>query len=358
MKVERISDPNVHPGGKYVAFVGSAHDNKENKVSSTIKLIDLETGEERDLTPGDQKDSVPRWSLDGSKLAFVSDREGSSQIWILPFSEGGEAFRITEGDGGASQLTWSPDGTRIAFARTVIVSPHFDGNANDIPEKEKERIVRARTYGLVNERSSAMIEDSLLYRHWDHWRERKRSHLFIVDIERRTMTDITPGDKDVPPISLGGSQDFVFSPEGDEIAYLMNPDPVVAVSTNNSVFIRKMEGIEPKGDPIRISTNDAMDLEPRYSPDGRYISYLGAEIPTYEADRLRIKLYDRKSGETRSITEDLDRSPSEYFWKDDGFILFSSSGQRVYVPLRDRSGFQEGDPVYFGNLPEGPQRNR
>ena len=135
MKVERISAPDIHPDGKFAAIVQSKHDSKENKTSSTIILLDLGTGKERDLTPGDHKDSNPKWSPDGSKLAFTSDRKDGSQIWVLPFSDGGEAYPVTEGEGGASQLRWASDNRRIAFARSVIVSPHFDGNMDGIPEK-------------------------------------------------------------------------------------------------------------------------------------------------------------------------------------------------------------------------------
>ncbi len=333
MKVRRISDPDVHPNGNLAAFVETVHDHKENKVKNTIKLLDLKTGEERDLTPGDHKDSSPRWSPDGSLLAFTSDRKDGQQIWILPFGEGGEAYSLTQGEGGASNLVWSPDGKKLAFSRSVIISPHFDGNTKDIPEKDREQIIRARTYGLKNERSSGIIEDSLLYRHWDHWRDRKRSHLHIIDIDSRKINDLTPGDADVPPISLGGAKDIQFSPDGNEIAYVKNPDKIVATSTNNSVFIQKLKGIQPEGDPVRISQNDAMELEPRYSPDGRYLAYLGAEKPGYEADRVRIKLYDRTTGETKNLTEDLDRSPSELIWKNDGSGFYFLAPDRGFMSL-------------------------
>ena len=333
MKVERISSPDVHPEGKYAVFVQTRHDNVENKTASTIVLLDLETGEERDLTPGEHKDSNPRWSPDGSKLAFTSDRSDGGQIWILPFRDGGEAYKVTSGDGGASQLFWAPDSRRIAFARSGIVSPHFDGNMEGIPEKEKERIVLARTYGLVNERSSARIEDKLLYRHWDHWRDRKRAHVFMVDIEEKELNDLTPGDADAPPISLGGSQDIVISPDGCEIAYVMNPDEVVAESTNNSIYIQKIDNISSVGEPIRISQNDAMELEPRYSPDGKYLSYLGAEKPSYEADRLRFNLYNRRTGETETLTESFDRSPSEYLWNRDSSKILFCAPDRGFISL-------------------------
>lgn len=354
MNVERISSVEPHPDGKSAVFVSSKHDNVKNKVSSTLVLVDLETGEERDLTPGDHKDSSPKWSPDGSSLAFVSNRKNGSQIWVLPFLDGGEAYQLTEGEGGASQLVWAPDGKRIAFARSVIVSDHFDGNMEGISDDDKEQIVRARTYGLVNEKSTGIVEDDLLYRHWDHWRDRKVSHVHIIDLESRKIERITSGKNDVPPISLGGGQDIVFSPDGDEICYVMNPDQVVATSTNNSIFIQKLKGIEPDGYPVRISDNDAMELEPRYSPDGKYISYLGAETPGYEADRLRIKLYNRKTKETKTLTEEFDRSPSEYLWQYDTSIAFLAPDRgfmSLYgVNIDEKEIFQITSGVFQSNL--------
>jgi dipeptidyl aminopeptidase/acylaminoacyl peptidase len=321
MSVDRVAGPKVSPDGRMVAYTTTRADLDENKMSSTIRVMDLGTGEGRELTPGPGSHSAPAWSPDGDRMAFVSDRgEDGSQVWVMPM-DGGEAKQVTSGKGGAGSPVWAPDGKRIAFSRSVAVSPHLKGAKSDASHQE--------VYGLPNEHSKARVETGLLFRHWDHWRDMMRSHVFIVDLPSGGMEDVTPGDADVPPISLGGAQDFVFSPRGDEIAYVKNPDKVVARSTNNSVFVQKLAGIKRKGRPVKVSDTRACDSDPVYSPDGRYLAYLGCAKPLYEADRRRVKLYDRRTKRTRSLTEDLDRSAAT--------LEFSSDGKNIYFLAQDRA---------------------
>jgi dipeptidyl aminopeptidase/acylaminoacyl peptidase len=315
MSVDRVSGAAVSPDGKAVAYVTTWAVLDENKMTSTIHLMDLKTGEGREITPGPGSHSGPAWSPDGDHLAFISDRgEDGSQVWVMP-TDGGEARQVTCGEGGAGNPVWSPDGTRIAFSRSVAVSPNLKG--------AKANPTHQEVYGLPNSQSKARVETHLLFRHWDHWREMRRSHIFLVDLASGDMADVTPGDADVPPISLGGAQDFVFSPKGDEIAYIKNPDKIVARSTNNSVFVQKLDGIKRKGRAVKVSDTRATDSDPVYSPDGRYLAYLGCAKPGYEADRRRVKLYDRRTKRTRSLTEDLDRSAGSLeFTKDGKYVLF------------------------------------
>lgn len=315
MRIERVGETSVSPDGRQVAYVRRRVDSAANRLRSSIYLCSLETGEERELTPGSGSHAQPAFSPDGQHLALVSDRDShGAQLWLLPL-QGGEARRITSGTGGVESPCWAPDSRRVAFAREVIVSPHLEAKAGKTkgaaPAQDPSTAV---IHGLVNEHSSARVAESLLFRHWDRWRDCRRKHVFVVDVESGKLADITPGDWDAPPISLGSSRDFDFSPDGRELAFVANPDEVVARSTNNCIFVQPLAGVRAKGAPRCISISEACDSQPRYTPDGRTIFYLAMDVPGYEADRQRIAAYDRRSEETQHYLERFDRSPG-------GFLL-------------------------------------
>ena len=177
-----------------------------------------------------------------------------------------------------------------------------------------------------NEQSKvkALIFDHLLYRHWNAYKEGKRSHIFVIDappdsrafaeqlhlvIYLNTPVDLTPGDYDAPVFSLGGQDNYAFSPDGQEVCYTSNHDKNPAASTNNDLWIVPVSGGAAGSIQAKNITadNPASDSTPLYSPDGRYIAYHAQQRPGYESDRFRLMLYDRKTGEKRNLTRVLER---------------------------------------------------
>ena len=300
-----VTDPQVSPDGRWIACTVSFDNKETNETNSDIWIVPVAGGEPRQLTNSSVEDRSPRWSPDGQQIAFLSERDGTSQIWLIA-PGGGEAQKLTSLSTGLSSPVWSPDGKYLLARSRVYPDLATDEENERRADEKKESLCKAR------------VIDELLYRHWDTWQNDKRKHVFLVDAENGTCRDMTPGDYDSPPISLGSSHDYTFSPEGTEICFVRNTDPMVTISTNNDLFIVPMEG----GTPTRVTTSRACDNGPRYSPDGRYIGYRGMKRPGFESDRYRLMLWDRKTGKHINLTEDFDRSIRDLVWSPNNKEMF------------------------------------
>ncbi len=308
----RIGSYEISPDGEWVAFQVTWFDKEENSSNTDIYLIPAAGGDVWEFVRSDGDDYAPCWSPDGKQLAFISDRDGTSQIWVIP-ADGGEARRVTNVPTGAGGPLWSPDGRWIAFTSRVYPDcEDMDCNGEKLEQQQNGRI-------------KARLIDHLLYRHWNHWREGRWNHLFLADPEGESLVEINRGRTDVPPISLGGERDYDFSPDGTELCYTMNPDSVIATSTNNDLFIMTL----PEGEPRNITgANLSNDNNPRYSPNGRYIAYRAQMKPRFEADRYRMIIYDRRSGESTNRTEDFDYSIGRFAWDSDSRTVFFTTEDR------------------------------
>ena len=302
INMRRVGDPQISPDGRWVAYTITDTDKAANKRTTQIYLVAVDGGEPRQLTSEKTSSSAPRWSPDGRRLAFVSARDGEAQIWTIDV-ESGEARRVTNVSTGAADPVWSPDGRWIAFTSEV----YADCASDDCNRRRAEAAAASKV--------KAKITEHLLYRHWTTWKEGKRDHVFVVSTETGEARDLTPGDFDAPPFSLGGMTDYAFSPDSKELAFARNTDKVEAISTNGDVFVVPVAG----GEARRITgDNPANDLSPRYSPDGRYIAYRAQAKPGFEADRWRLMLYDRKTGQSRALTEPLDASVESFAFAPNG----------------------------------------
>ena len=329
LKVRRVSDPQVSPDGRWIAYTIADTDLAANRRTTQIYLISTDGGEQRQLTSEKQSSYAPRWSPDGKRLAFVSARDGEAQIWTIDPAENTTASlkEVTSISTGADGPVWSPDGKWIAFTSEAY------------PECSNDDCNKQRAEKAAASKVKAKIADRLLYRHWATWKEGKRTHIFAASTESGQSRDLTPGDYDAPPFSLGGPTDYAFSPDSKELAFARNTDKDEARSTNGDIFTVPLAG----GDARRITAeNPANDLSPAYSSDGRYIAYRAQAKPGFESDRWRLMLYDRKTGQSHSLTDQFDSSV-------EGFT-FSADGQKIYFSALDR-GHQ---PVYGLSIGGGP----
>jgi dipeptidyl aminopeptidase/acylaminoacyl peptidase len=362
MKLKRVGEPEVSPDGKWVIFSVVDVDLAANTKTPHIWIVPTAGGQEREILPGSSSDR-PRWAPDGKHFAFIRDGGSLPQVWIADFdTETGtvvnSSHQLTFTATEAGSELWSPDGKNILF--TSDVYPECDGapeaeaacNARKVEERDKPPV-------------KPLIFDRLLYRHWNSYKAGRRSHIFIVSVDARPLTagrwpsmgsltprDLTPGDYDAPVFSLGGQDNYAFSPDGQEICYTSNHDKNPAASTNNDLWIVPVNAAALGKSPVAAKNitadNPASDSTPLYSPDGRYIAYRAQQRPGYESDRFRLMLYDRKTGEKKNLTEDFDRWVGTFTWSpystriffgaDDGgrstvSSVLLSTGERLQLPL-------------------------
>ena len=333
MTLKRVAEPVPSPDGKWVIFSVVDVDLASNKKTPHIWIVPLNGGASERVLISDQDGDRPRWAPDGKRFAFISNKSGSLQVWIADFD--GTAGTVS----GVHQLTvlateaggelWSPDGKNIIF--TSDVYPECDGE----PAAEQECNAK-KLKEVEDAKVKALIFDRLLYRHWNAYKAGKRSHIFVVpDVLASARTgapgagiapppprDLTSGDYDAPVFSLGGQDNYAFSPDGQEVCYTSNHDKVEATSTNNDLWIAPVTGGPAKN---ITAENPASDSTPLYSPDGKYIAYRAQQRPGYESDRFRLMLYDRKTGEKKGLTEDFDHWVGSFAWAPDSNTIYFSA---------------------------------
>ena len=295
----------------------------ENTKKSHLWIVPAEGGEARRLNESPNEEERPRFSPDGKQLIFTSKATDPTQIWIVGFDTAagklsGVARQVTSLSTGADGAIWSPDGKNIVFVSAVY------------PECKDDACNQQRDEELKKSKVKAKIFTHLLYRHWTSYTEFKRSHLFVVSPEgSATPRDLTPGDHDVPPFSLGGSDMYDVSPDGQELAYTSNIDEVGATSTNNEIFLVPMSGGEPK----KISTSPGSDSTPRYSPDGKSIAWLSQARGGYESDRFTLAIFDRTSGKVRIATQEFDRWVGSFVWANDSQSVYFTAEDHGQAPI-------------------------
>ncbi|MFO0940141.1 MAG: S9 family peptidase [Pirellulales bacterium] len=250
---------------------------------------------------------------EGDRLIYIAPGKtndiSSPQAWMLNPATPNEPIQITQIKDGIGNLKAAPSGNKIAFTVNIKLDQTVNEKYPDLPKAD------------------ARIIDSLLYRHWNVWHDFTYSHVHVAELNADgtagkavDLMENMQASCPLPP--MGGAEQFEFSPDGTEIALSLKLVNNPAESTDSGVYL-----IPSGGGVLRHITPGmpGYDLEPRYSPDGRFIAFHSMERPGFEADRNRIMLYDRVSGTLRDATLGLDQTCHNAQWSDDSKSVYFHS---------------------------------
>jgi dipeptidyl aminopeptidase/acylaminoacyl peptidase len=309
-RLGRLGDFDVSKDGKWVVYAVGRADVDENKVTSALWLMPVDRSQPpRKLTAGVKKDREPRFSPDGRRIAFVSDRDGAPQIYLLDLT-GGEPQKLTSFVEGFGGPIWSPDGKFLVAASEVWSECKDEACDKKMHERAEKAKVKAR------------VVERLLYRHWDGWRDGKRSHLFRVDAATGEARDLTPGNFDSPPFSLGGGPDYDLAPDGKTLVFASNHDAVEAISTNSDIWELTLGDGKAR---CLSCDNKAWDGDARYSPDGKLIAWRAQKQPGFESDKFDLVVYDRATRRAHRLTAEWADWVEGYHWMPDSRRLVFTS---------------------------------
>jgi len=286
MKVKAIGAVRVSPDGRRVAYTVSDAvmnpDKSEFVTQIWVANIDGSAGVQ--LTYAEKSSSNPRWSPDGSRLAFTSSRGGKSNLYVLRLI-GGEAEQLTDVKGGVGNFAWSPDGRRIAFL------------LRDAPSDDEEKNNKGK----------------------DDWRwvdeSVKLSRLNVINLDKDANGKREPrrlsGDANV-------DGDFDWSPDGKTIAFTRTKMPKADYWPSADLLAVDVA----TGNVKTLAATTAAESEPAYSPDGKWIAFTVSDDPPRWAGYERLALIPSGGGTPKLLAETFDTQPDVIGWSGDGKRIY------------------------------------
>ncbi|MBI3664595.1 MAG: S9 family peptidase [Acidobacteria bacterium] len=320
-QIKRVQDPQISPEGKWVAYTVTSLSLKDDKSEKQVWMVPAAGGEAVPMTAKGVSSSHPRWSPDGKYLAFLSARGGGekdddakSQVWTLN-RNGGEAQQLTETIQGVQSFEWSPKGDRIVL---VLQDPTPEElEAAEAKEKRIEKIKPKTPRPYVIDRLQ-FKQDYVGYL------DRRRTHLYVVDLASKKLAQATSGDYD--------DAEPAWSPDGRFLAFASNRSNDPDHNFNTDIWVVAADNPDKGMSLLRLTTNPGHDDAPAWSPDGKWVAYVSqtdAKALDYATQHLAI--VSAQGGAEKVLTAKLDRNVIRPQFSADGksiYFLFEDDGEQ------------------------------
>ncbi|MCP4726993.1 MAG: S9 family peptidase, partial [bacterium] len=309
MEMETVGSPNISPDGNHILFTTGFVDKINDRRRSNIWVSDFNGTRIRMMTEGNWSDSSPVWSPDGTKIAFISDRHGTSQLYVMWFDTK-EILVLTNLERAPGSIRWSPDGSMIAFTS-------FTPDTKPIlPVKLPKRPSGAKWA------KPAVIVDRLSWQRDGRGPVAKGyTHIYTIDaVLGGTPKQITSGDysHSDPQWSGGGSKIYVSAIRKPEPEYQNGDSEIYSVDINTL-------------EVVTLTNRKGPDRGQRISPDGRWIAYTGYDNKNYTSHLSNLYLMDSNGNGKKVLADNLPNSPSGVTWDKDGkgvYYLMAEKGVR------------------------------
>lgn len=332
LRLQSVSGIAVATDGKRVAFVVSGRVLGDNSSWSEVRVLSVKDGKWFKVSADGSHEGSPAWVPDGETLFFTSDKSGKGQVWKSEAKAGGKAVQVTDLATGASAPRVSVDGKRLFFTSRVFPGcADADCNRMNLEEAEAKPV-------------EASVFTKLMYRHWDHWRDGRVSHLHAMPVEGGVAADVMVKDE------WGITGGWDLTPDGKYVYYTTKNSVDETLSTNNEIYRIRVDGKEP-GIPTPFTKNTGYDGDPVVSPDGQWVAWHSQARDRYESDlfRLTIMQTDGK-GEAVHLAPEVDNWVMDYGWFPKSKRLWFAVLEqgRIAVYAIDRKGSKKAKKFLSG----------
>ena len=333
----RIGYVSVSPTGEQIAYSVAYYSVEQNRSNRELFVISADGKTRTQLTRDNFQQSQPTWIKQGSRIAYLSNEGGSSQVWEMT-PDGQNRRQLTHFDGDIEGFAFSPDESQLLFISQVKTVKSTADLYPDLPF------------------ASGVIVNDLMYKHWDEWTT-TAPHPFVAPFDGHSAgqaKDILEGlPYESPMKPFGGIEQLAWSPKGDKIAFTcrMKTGLAYAVSTDSDIYEYDLASGQYVNlcKPSEAEANQFMgyDTNPQYSPDGRYLAWQSMERDGYEADQNRLFIMDRATGEKRFVSKSFQSNVDSFLWNSDSksiyFLGIWHGLEQIYCLHLDQT--EENDPT-------------